>query len=154
MHGRFPGKIDAPTATSANGHDVAVLLEANPEKLPWRDLGVDIVMECTGIFTDRDAAAKHLTAGAKRVLVSAPCTEADLTVVFGVNHEALTQEHHVVSNASCTTNCLAPVAKRAEQGHRHRTRLHDHGARLYRRPADRGHAAQGSLPGARRGAST
>ena len=85
--------------------------EATPEKLPWRDLGIDIVMECTGRFTDRDGAAKHLTAGAKRVLVSAPCSGADLTVVFGVNHDKLTQEHHVVSNASCTTNCLAPVAQ-------------------------------------------
>ena len=85
--------------------------EANPEKLPWRDLGIDIVMECTGRFTDREGAAKHLTAGAKRVLVSAPCAGADLTVVFGVNDDKLTQEHHVVSNASCTTNCLAPVAQ-------------------------------------------
>jgi len=87
-----------------------VLAEADPEKLPWRDLGIDIVMECTGRFADRDSASKHLTAGAKRVLVSAPCKNADLTVVYGVNDEKLTQEHHVVSNASCTTNCLAPVA--------------------------------------------
>ncbi len=87
-----------------------MLSESAPEKLPWRDLGVDIVMECTGRFATRDAAAKHLDAGAKRVLVSAPCTNADLTVVYGVNDEKLTQEHHVVSNASCTTNCLAPVA--------------------------------------------
>ena len=110
VHGRFPGTISvADKRMRADGHDLAVLSEATPEKLPWRDLGVDIVMECTGRFADRDAAAKHLTAGAKRVLVSAPCTAADLTVVYGVNEEQLTQEHHVVSNASCTTNCLAPV---------------------------------------------
>ena len=112
VHGRFPGKIAvAGKRLKADGQDVAVLSEATPEKLPWRNLGVDIVMECTGRFTDRDGAAKHLTAGAKRVLVSAPCTGADLTVVYGVNHDKLTQEHHVVSNASCTTNCLAPVAQ-------------------------------------------
>jgi glyceraldehyde 3-phosphate dehydrogenase len=111
VHGRFPGKVSASNGhLKADGHDLAVLSESAPEKLPWRDLGVDIVMECTGRFASRDAAAKHLDAGAKRVLVSAPCTNADLTVVYGVNDEKLTQEHHVVSNASCTTNCLAPVA--------------------------------------------
>ncbi len=112
VHGRFPGKLAVEgNKLKADGQDVAVLAEATPEKLPWRDLGVDIVMECTGRFTDRDGAAKHLDAGAKRVLVSAPCSNADLTVVYGVNHDKLTQEHHVVSNASCTTNCLAPVAQ-------------------------------------------
>ena len=112
VHGRFPGKIKVEgNRLKADGQDVAVLAEATPEKLPWRDLGVDIVMECTGRFTDRDGAAQHLAAGAKRVLVSAPCTNADLTVVYGVNHDKLTQEHHVVSNASCTTNCLVPVAQ-------------------------------------------
>ncbi|MGH6866195.1 MAG: type I glyceraldehyde-3-phosphate dehydrogenase [Methyloceanibacter sp.] len=111
VHGRYPGKIDVVNGhLKADGKDVEVLSQATPEQLPWRDMGVDIVMECTGRFTDRDGAAKHLTAGAKRVLVSAPCSGADLTVVFGVNHDKLTQEHHVVSNASCTTNCLAPVA--------------------------------------------
>ena len=112
VHGRFRGKINVTNGhVKTNGQDVTVLSEATPEKLPWRDLGVDIVMECTGRFTEREGAAKHLTAGAKRVLVSAPCTGADLTVVFGVNDEKLTQGHHVVSNASCTTNCLAPVAQ-------------------------------------------
>lgn len=112
VHGRFPGKIAVANGNlKADGQDVAVLSEADPEKLPWRDLGIDIVMECTGRFTKRDAAAEHLTAGAKRVLVSAPCSGADLTVVYGVNDDKLTQEHHVVSNASCTTNCLAPVAE-------------------------------------------
>ncbi len=112
VHGRFPGKVSVVGGhLKADGQDVAVLSEATPEKLPWRDLGVDIVMECTGRFTDREGAARHLTAGAKRVLVSAPCSGADLTVVYGVNNDKLTQEHHVVSNASCTTNCLAPVAQ-------------------------------------------
>jgi glyceraldehyde 3-phosphate dehydrogenase len=112
VHGRLRGRIAAANGhLKTNGQDVDVLAEANPEKLPWRDLGIDIVMECTGRFTDREGAAKHLTGGAKRVLVSAPCTGADLTVVFGVNDDKLTQEHHVVSNASCTTNCLAPVAQ-------------------------------------------
>jgi glyceraldehyde 3-phosphate dehydrogenase len=112
VHGRFPGKISVKDGhLKADGQNVAVLQQATPEKLPWRDLDVDIVMECTGRFTDKEGAAKHLEAGAKRVLVSAPCTGADLTVVMGVNDDKLTQSHHVVSNASCTTNCLAPVAK-------------------------------------------
>jgi len=112
VHGRFPGEIAVTDGRlKADGQDVAVLSEADPEKLPWRDLGVDIVMECTGRFTKRETAAQHLDAGAKRVLVSAPCSGADLTVVYGVNDDKLTQKDHVVSNASCTTNCLAPVAE-------------------------------------------
>ena len=112
VHGRFPGAVSVDGGRlKADGQDVAVLSEANPEKLPWRDLDVDIVMECTGRFTNRETAAQHLEAGAKRVLVSAPCSGADLTVVYGVNDDKLTQKDHVVSNASCTTNCLAPVAK-------------------------------------------
>ena len=90
---------------------IKVLAERDPKKLPWKALGIDIVMECTGIFTDKEKAAVHLEAGAKRVLVSAPSKGADLTVVYGVNHDKLKAEHKVVSNASCTTNCLAPVAK-------------------------------------------
>ena len=88
-----------------------MLAERDPKKLPWKSLGIDIVMECTGIFTDKEKAVAHLEAGAKRVLVSAPSKGADLTVVYGVNHDKLKAEHKVVSNASCTTNCLAPVAK-------------------------------------------
>ena len=88
-----------------------VLAERDPTKLPWRDLGVDVVLECTGIFSDKDKAAVHLAAGAKKVLVSAPSKGADLTVVYGVNHDKLSPDHEVISNASCTTNCLAPVAK-------------------------------------------
>ncbi|MGA9337901.1 MAG: type I glyceraldehyde-3-phosphate dehydrogenase, partial [Pseudolabrys sp.] len=90
---------------------IKVLAERDPKKLPWKALNIDVVMECTGIFTDKEKAALHLEAGAKRVLVSAPSKGADLTVVYGVNHDKLTKEHVVVSNASCTTNCLAPVAK-------------------------------------------
>ena len=89
-----------------------MLAERDPAKLPWKALGVDVVLECTGLFTDRDKAAKHLEAGAKKVIISAPAKGADLTIVFGVNHATYDPaKHHIVSNASCTTNCLAPVAK-------------------------------------------
>ena len=112
VHGRYNGPIDVVDGhMRAGGHNMRVCSETEPEKLPWGELGVDIVMECTGRFTSRDAAARHLAGGAKRVLVSAPCKEADITVVYGVNHDKLSGAHQVVSNASCTTNCLAPVAK-------------------------------------------
>ena len=112
VHGPYPGtiKVEADSIDVGMG-PIKVLAERDPKKLPWKSLGIDIVMECTGIFTDREKAAQHLEAGAKRVLVSAPSKGADLTVVYGVNHTKLTAEHKVVSNASCTTNCLAPVAK-------------------------------------------
>ncbi|HWW47776.1 MAG TPA: type I glyceraldehyde-3-phosphate dehydrogenase [Xanthobacteraceae bacterium] len=112
VHGRFPGEVTVKGDTIDLGNGpIKVTAERDPSKLPWKDLGVDVAMECTGIFTAKDKAAAHLTAGAKRVLVSAPADGADLTVVFGVNHDKLTKDHLVVSNASCTTNCLAPVAK-------------------------------------------
>jgi glyceraldehyde 3-phosphate dehydrogenase len=112
VHGRFPGAVEVLDQAIDVGHGpIKVLSERDPRKLPWRSLNVDVVMECTGIFTDRDKAALHLEAGAKRVLVSAPSKGADLTVVYGVNDDRLTADHKVVSNASCTTNCLAPVAK-------------------------------------------
>jgi glyceraldehyde 3-phosphate dehydrogenase (phosphorylating) len=112
VHGRFPGevKVDGESIDVGMG-PIKVLAERDPKKLPWKSLDVDIVMECTGIFTDKEKAVAHLEAGAKRVLVSAPSKGADLTVVYGVNHDKLKAEHKVVSNASCTTNCLAPVAK-------------------------------------------
>ncbi len=111
VHGRYPGKVEAmETAIKVDGHETKVLSERDPAKLPWGDLGIDVVMECTGRFNSREAASAHLTAGAKKVLVSAPCSEADLTVVYGINHDRLTADHDVVSNASCTTNCLVPVA--------------------------------------------
>jgi len=112
VHGRFPGEVTVKGDTISLGNGaIKVTAERDPTKLPWKDLGIDIALECTGIFTSKDKASAHLTAGAKRVLVSAPADNADLTVVYGVNHDKLTKEHKVVSNASCTTNCLAPVAK-------------------------------------------
>src|SRR5262245_49151490 len=112
VHGRFPGEVKVEGESIDVGHGpIKVLSERDPKKLPWKSLGIDVVMECTGIFTDKDKAAAHLEAGAKRVLVSAPSKGADLTVVYGVNHDKLQPGHKVVSNASCTTNCLAPVAK-------------------------------------------
>ena len=111
VHGRFPSEVTVAGDEIRVGDDsFKVFAERDPSKLPWGDLGVDIVMECTGIFTSKEKASAHLTAGAKRVLVSAPADGADLTVVYGVNHGKLSKEHVVVSNASCTTNCLAPVA--------------------------------------------
>ena len=112
VHGRFPGevKVDGDTIDIGAG-PIKVTAERNPADLPWGELGVDIALECTGIFTARDKAAAHLEAGAKRVLISAPGANADMTVVYGVNSDQLTSDHIVVSNASCTTNCLAPVAK-------------------------------------------
>ena len=112
VHGKFPGtvKVDGDTIDVGTG-PIKVTAVRNPAELPHAALGVDIALECTGIFTSKDKASAHLTAGAKRVLVSAPADNADLTVVYGVNHQKLTKDHLVVSNASCTTNCLAPVAK-------------------------------------------
>jgi glyceraldehyde 3-phosphate dehydrogenase len=112
VHGRFPGTVTVKGDTISVGNGaIKVTAEKDPAKLPWKDLGVDVALECTGIFTAKDKASMHLTAGAKRVLVSAPAEGADLTVVYGVNHDKLTKDHKIVSNASCTTNCLAPVAK-------------------------------------------
>lgn len=111
VHGRFPVEIKhGPDWMDLGKGQIKVTAERDPSKLPWGELGVDVVMECTGIFTAREKAALHLDAGAKRVLVSAPATGADLTVVYGVNDDKLEAAHRVVSNASCTTNCLAPVA--------------------------------------------
>jgi glyceraldehyde 3-phosphate dehydrogenase len=111
VHGPLPADVSVEGEDMiVNGKRIKVLKERDPAKLPWKDLGVDIVAECTGIFTDKEKAQIHLGAGAKKVLVSAPSGGADLTVVYGVNHDKLKKEHTVVSNASCTTNCLAPVA--------------------------------------------
>ena len=112
VHGRFPGMVtvDGDDLDVGRGK-IKVTAIRNPAELPHKDLGVDIALECTGLFTTRDKAAAHLAAGARRVLVSAPCDEADKTIVFGVNDDTLTAADLVVSNGSCTTNCLAPVAK-------------------------------------------
>ncbi|MDF1792765.1 MAG: type I glyceraldehyde-3-phosphate dehydrogenase [Thalassobaculaceae bacterium] len=111
VHGRFPGTV----TTGENWMDIGlgkikVTAERDPANLPHKELGVDIALDCTGIFTKREQAAKHIEAGAKKVIISAPATGADMTIVYGVNHDQLTAEHQVISNASCTTNCLAPVA--------------------------------------------
>src|SRR5664279_3139931 len=112
VHGRFPGTVTVTKDTIDFGTGpVKVTAIRDPHELPHKELNIDIALECTGLFTSRDKAAAHLKAGAKRVLISAPGDNADLTVVFGVNHDKLTKDHLIVSNASCTTNCLAPVAK-------------------------------------------
>jgi glyceraldehyde 3-phosphate dehydrogenase len=112
IHGRFPGEVTVKGDTIECGiGPIKVLAERDPSKLPWKDLGVDIALECTGLFTTKEKASAHLKAGAKRVLISAPADDVDLTVVYGVNHEKLMKNHTVVSNASCTTNCLVPVVK-------------------------------------------
>jgi glyceraldehyde 3-phosphate dehydrogenase len=113
VHGRFPGTVAAKgDALVVNGREIKVSAIKEPEKLPWKDLGVELVLESTGRFTDRDGAAKHLAAGAKKVVISAPAKGEDITIVMGVNHDKYDPaKHHVISNASCTTNCLVPVVK-------------------------------------------
>ncbi|HEY4076408.1 MAG TPA: type I glyceraldehyde-3-phosphate dehydrogenase [Rhizomicrobium sp.] len=112
VHGRFPAQVTVDGEYMiAAGHKIKVTAIKNPAELPHKELDVDIALECTGIFTSKEKASAHLTAGAKRVLISAPSDGADLTVVFGVNHDKLTKDMLIVSNASCTTNCLVPVAK-------------------------------------------
>src|ERR1700752_3645673 len=112
VHGRFPGTVTVKGDSISLGNGaIKVTAHKDPAQLPWQELGVDVALECTGIFTSKDKASAHLKAGAKRVLVSAPADGVDLTVVYGVNHDNLAKTHTVVSNASCTTNCLAPVAK-------------------------------------------
>lgn len=111
--GRFQGQVEAAeNALIVNGKEIKILAEKEPGKLPWKELGVDIVVESTGLFTSRDKAIKHIEAGAKKVVISAPAKQEDITIVMGVNEDKYNPaEHHIISNASCTTNCLAPVAK-------------------------------------------
>jgi glyceraldehyde 3-phosphate dehydrogenase len=112
VHGIFAGNVEAQAdALLVNGDRIAVTAIRNPAELPWRDQQIDIVFECTGLFTDRDKAAAHLTAGARKVIISAPAKGADATIVYGVNHDTLRQSHQIISSASCTTNCLAPIAQ-------------------------------------------
>jgi glyceraldehyde 3-phosphate dehydrogenase len=113
VHGRLKAEIKAGEDTIVvNGRKIGVISEKDPGKLPWRDLGVDIVLECTGLFRNRPQASKHLDAGAKKVIISAPATDPDITLVIGVNHERYDpRTHHIISNASCTTNSLAPICK-------------------------------------------
>lgn len=118
VHGRFPGPVTVENNTMDVGlnNKITVLAEPNPEKLPWKELGIDIVLECSGRFTEREDAQKHLAAGAKKVIISAPATGADSTIVYGVNDHKLTPNHTIISCGSCTTNCLAPVADVLHQG--------------------------------------
>lgn len=123
VHGQFPGKIEINLDVENGTHPsvkgtmdiglekILLLQEPNPENIPWSDFEVDIVFECSGFFTSKEKAEKHLAGGAKMVLISAPGEQADITVVYGVNHEQISKEHRIISNASCTTNCLAPFAK-------------------------------------------
>jgi glyceraldehyde 3-phosphate dehydrogenase len=113
VHGRYPGEVGVgPNGLVIDGDELRVLAERDPADLPWKELGAEIVIESTGLFTDRDQAAAHLEAGAQKVIISAPAKHEDLTVVLGVNDDAYDPaNHHVISNASCTTNCVAPMAK-------------------------------------------
>ena len=112
VHGILPQKVRATKSTiNAGKGPIKIFSERNPEDLPWKELNIDIVMECTGIFTSREKSQLHLNAGAKKVLIRAPSNDADITVVYGVNHNKIRKSHKIISNASCTTNCLAPVAK-------------------------------------------
>ncbi|NIR61990.1 MAG: type I glyceraldehyde-3-phosphate dehydrogenase [Gammaproteobacteria bacterium] len=112
VHGRFPGEVQVEgDHMIVNGDKIRVLAERDPTKLPWGDMGVDVVHECTGIFVDKDKASAHLEAGAKKVIISAPAKGVDATIVYGVNHETLKASDTVISNASCTTNCLTPLVK-------------------------------------------
>lgn len=122
IHGRFPGTVSTTHDTLHIAHDdytpppIQILAEPNPTKLPWKQLQIDMVFECSGRFTNKEAASQHLEAGANKVLVSAPTTNADLTVVYGVNHHKLSADHQIISCGSCTTNCLAPIADVLHQG--------------------------------------
>ena len=112
-HGTFPFEVEAnEDSLTVDGDEIKVFAQRDPEQLPWGDLGVDVVMECTGFFAKRELASKHLKAGAKKVVISAPAgTDIDATIVYGVNHQTLSSDHEIISNASCTTNCLAPLVK-------------------------------------------
>ena len=113
VHGRFPGTVEAGDGfLTVNGNQIKITAERDPAKLPWSSLGASIVLECTGIFTAKEKAQLHMQGGAKKVIISAPATNPDITLAYGVNHAAYNPaEHHIISNASCTTNCLAPLAK-------------------------------------------
>lgn len=112
VHGRFNGDVAVEgNALVVNGHKINTYSERNPEDLPWADLDIDVVYECTGIFTSRESASAHIKAGAKKVIISAPASGVDATIVHGINHSILSSEHQIISNASCTTNCLAPIAQ-------------------------------------------
>jgi glyceraldehyde 3-phosphate dehydrogenase len=117
VHGRFPGSVEVKgDSIVINGDEILTVSERDPSQLPWAELDIDVVYECTGFFTSRDTAFGHIEAGAKKVIISAPAANADATVVYGVNQQVLTADSQIISNASCTTNCLAPVAKVLNDG--------------------------------------
>ena len=141
-HGRLEGVESSGDRITAGGTSFQVLAEREPSKLPWKDLGVDVVVESTGLFTAREGAEQHLAAGAKKVLISAPATDPDITIVLGVNDDAYDAErHHIVSNASCTTNCVGPMAKLLLDTFGIESGLHDHDPRLHDRAAAPGPVA-------------
>ena len=152
VHGRFPGEVKVDgDCMIVDGHKIKVTADhAIPPNCRTRNWASISRWNAPAFSPRRKKPSAHLAAGAKRVLISAPADGVDLTVVYGVNHKKLTKDHIIVSNASCTTNCLAPVAKVLHDSHRHRKRLHDHGACLYQRPAVARSDAQGSLPRAAR----
>ena len=154
VHGLFQGSVDIEEdALVIDGRRVRVTAETDPANLPWRELGAEVVVESTGRFTERAAAARHLEAGAKKVIISAPAKGPDVTICLGVNEEMYDKaKHDVISNASCTTNCLAPVAKVLLDNFGVGARLHDHDPRLHQRPERPRLPAQGPAPGAGRGA--
>ena len=143
--GPFAGDVELGEGViRAGGEEMKMLSERDPASLPWGDMGVDVVLESTGIFTDRAGAQKHLAAGAKKVLISAPATDPDVTVVLGVNDgDYDPSSHDIVSNASCTTNCVAPLAKVVDDLAGIESRLHDHDPRVHERPEHPRPAAQG-----------
>ena len=117
VHGRFDQQVEVgENSITINGQEIKWFCERDPANIPWGELGVDLVCECTGVFTSRDKAALHIAGGAKKVIISAPGSNVDATVVYGINHHMLTQQHQVISNASCTTNCLAPLVKPLHEG--------------------------------------
>lgn len=117
VHGRFSAEVSHDQeSVSVDGDRIGITAIRNPEELPWQDHNVDVVMECTGLFTSRSKAAGHLAAGARKVIISAPSADADAMIVYGVNHNTLTAGHQIISNASCTTNCLAPVVQAIHEG--------------------------------------
>ena len=151
--GPFPGEVSLGDGViNAGGEQMKMLSERDPAALPWGELGVDVVLESTGFFTSRDGAQKHLDAGAKKVVISAPATDPDFTVVIGVNDDGYDgAQHHIVSNASCTTNCVAPLVKVLDDLAGRRVGLHDDDSRVHERPEHPRPAAQGPAPGPRGG---
>ncbi len=147
-YGTYPGDVRAgDSSIIIDGREIKILAERDPAALPWGDLGVDIVLESTGLFTDAAKAQAHIDAGAKKVIISAPAKGEDITIVLGVNEDRYDPTaHHIISNASCTTNCLAPAAKVVHDLVDHRARADEHDPQLHERPAHPGRRAQGPAP--------